>query len=115
MPDQAASATPEPAGKLRPEDIRKSFHAEADTENLSSFSDGDIDALADAAGELAKDFSGPDSRVRVRDAKGEGGEALGQGFIRHLQLDPRTVETADVGEPLCIRWQWHLDRSKLRR
>ena len=102
MPDQAASATHEPAGELRPEDIRKSFHAEADTENLSSFSDGDIDALADAAGELAKDFSGPDSRVRVRDAKGEGGELLGNCVLEAVSLDKPFLVDSLLG--LCAEF-----------
>ncbi|MEE2878582.1 MAG: NAD-glutamate dehydrogenase domain-containing protein, partial [Pseudomonadota bacterium] len=87
MPDQASSAAAQPIGELRPEDIRRSFHADAQNENLSSLSSADVDALADSMAELAQEFEGPHSVVRVRDAKGENGRQLGSCVLETISLD----------------------------
>ena len=102
MPDQVASAAAKPAGELRLDEIRKSFHTDAQNEKTSSMSSADIDALAAAVGELAQGYSGPASRVRVRDAKGEGGKLLGSCVLETISLDKPFLVDSLLG--LCAEY-----------
>ena len=86
MPDHAPSPE-DPAGKLRLEDIRKGFRNDAESEHVTTLSQADIDALADSIASLAEDYAGSRSVVRVRDAKGEGGRALGGCVLESVSLD----------------------------
>ncbi|WP_300380500.1 NAD-glutamate dehydrogenase [Henriciella sp.] len=86
MPDHAQSPA-EPAGKLRLEDIRRSFHEDAENENLTSIAPADVDTLAEAIHDFTEGFSGKESITRVRDAKGEGGRNLGHCVLETVSHD----------------------------
>ncbi|WP_300394696.1 NAD-glutamate dehydrogenase [Henriciella sp.] len=86
MPDHAPNPA-DSAGELRLEDIRKSFHEDADNENVTSLSSGDIDALADGIGAFAQGYAGDASIVRVREATGEGDRLLGSCVLEVISRD----------------------------
>ncbi|MEQ9315256.1 MAG: NAD-glutamate dehydrogenase, partial [Henriciella sp.] len=86
MPDHAQSPA-QSAGKLRLEEIISHFAEHADAETTVSLSDGDCEALARSIAGFAEEFSGEDSIVRVRDAKGENGRLVGSTVLEAVSID----------------------------